>query len=413
MSISAGGPSAAGLATVVATNLKFRPTRAGVMVESMSHSEEVPDPAMPIYVKAARSIRVQSLHRAGGEAHPHYPGDLRIERLGKYLRLSARMTLDQYLRGVLTSEMPASYHHEALNCQALAARTYALNPRISHTPDHVNVCDSYLCCQYFAGLGGEIDPRIEKAIDSTSSQIIVFNDKPILALFSSNAGGHTESYQNCFSDPVTGRFPPEPISYLIGQPEGAYPGLKARVGSEEFLRYLFAAKKANNTGVCADLFSNKFAWSVNLSAAQLEAHLHHVLETLAHNSDTAPFVVPPARGKFGHIQGFEVVKRGVSGVAIELKIKTSSGDWLVKKELVIRKAFANPEARIARLNSARVFFDQSQDKLGLLSTVTVHGLGFGHGVGLQQTGAQGFANLGRNYREIIAHYFPGTAVATV
>jgi len=422
MAISASGANASAsavaklnsLSTIVSSTLKFVPTGSGLRVTSMATTVDVPDTCLPIYIKAARAIRVQSLHRAGGETHPRYPGDLRIERQGKHLRLSARMDLDQYLRGVLSSEMPASYHAEALNCQALAARTYALNPRISHAVDNVNVCDSYLCCQYFAGLGGTIDPRIEKAIDGTAGQVIVYKDKPILALFSSNAGGHTENYQNCFSDPLTGRFPPEPIPYLSGRPEGSYPNLKAKVGSEEFLRYLYAAKKANDTNVCADLFSSKFAWSVNLTADHLESHMHFVIDGLAASKDTAPFVIPPAQSrKFGHIKGFEVVKRGVSGVAIELKIKTSSGDWLVKKELVIRKLFANPQAHVARLNSARIFFDQSVDRLGLLSHVTIGGLGFGHGVGLQQTGAQGYAMQGQKYKEIIAHYFPGTDTATV
>jgi SpoIID/LytB domain protein len=196
-------------------------------------------------------------------------------------------------------------------------------------------------------------------------------------------------------------------------PEGSYANNTAKVGSEGFLRYLFAAKKRNDIAVSADLFSSKFAWSVSMSAASLEAHLHYVLETLLHKPDTAPFVIPPVGHKFGHVKGFEVTKRGVSGLAIELKIKTSSGDWLVKKELVIRRAFANPETHITRLNSARIFFDQEENELGLLSHVTVSGLGFGHGVGLQQTGAQGFAQRGQNYKQILAHYFPGTSVQAI
>jgi stage II sporulation protein D len=377
---------------------------------------------LPLFVKSGRSIQVDSLHRAGGGAHPTYPGDLKIERRGSALRLSVRLSLDDYLRGVLSSEMPASYHAEALKCQAVAARTYALNPRISHAADHVNVCDSFLCCQYFAGSGAGVDPRIERAIVATGSergggtrgsQILTYQGKPILALFSSNAGGHTENYENCFSDPLTGAFPPPAIPYLAGVPEGSYPGLKAKVGSEDFLRYLFAAKKQNDTAVSADLFSSKFAWSVSIPAHSLEAHLHHAVESLAQAKDTAAFVIPPAGHKFGHVKGLEVVERGVSGVAIALKIKTSSGDWTIRKELVIRKAFANPEVKLARLNSARVFFDQSFDRLGLLSNLTIHGLGFGHGVGLQQTGAQGFAMQGQNYKQILAHYFPGTELSEV
>ena len=412
----------ADLAALAGNVLRFSTSAAGIFVGNVANAKqiELSGQALPIYVKCSAPIRVDSLHRAGGGAHPSYPGDLRIDRQGNSLRLSVQLSLDQYLRGVLSSEMPASYHGEALKCQAVAARTYALNPRISHQADQVNVCDSYLCCQYFAGLGGSVDARIEKAIDATGaaangggSQILTYNDKPILALFSSNAGGHTESYQNCFSDPKSGAFPPEAIPYLTGVPEGTYPQLKAKVGSESYLRYLFAAKKQNDTAVSADLFSNKFSWTVNLPASSLEAHLHHTLQTLVQAKETAPFVIPPAGHKFGHIKGFEVSERGVSGVAIALKIKTSSGDWTVRKELVIRKVFANPELKIARLNSARFFLDQSLDSLGLLAHVTVSGLGFGHGVGFQQTGAQGWALQGQSYKQILAHYFPGTNLTGV
>ncbi|MBU6450846.1 MAG: SpoIID/LytB domain-containing protein [Cyanobacteria bacterium REEB67] len=427
MQASSGGENGdAARALNIGTALKVRiQSGPGGGVSLLLTGNVVPAAELPLFVKSAKPIQVDSLRRAGGGAHPTYPGDLKIERRGAALRLSVRLSLDDYLRGVLSSEMPASYHAEALKCQAVAARTYALNPRISHAADHVNVCDSFLCCQYFAGSGGSVDVRIERAIEATGasgaekgaggrgSQILTYQGKPILALFSSNAGGHTENYENCFSDPLTGAFPPPPIPYLAGVPEGRYPGLKPKVGSEDFLRYLFAAKKQNDTAVSADLFSSKFAWTVSIPAHSLEAHLHHAVETLAQARDSAAFVIPPAGHKFGHIKGLEVTERGVSGVAMALKIKTSSGDWTIRKELVIRKAFANPEVKLARLNSARLFFDQSFDALGLLSNLTIHGLGFGHGVGLQQTGAQGFAMQGQTYKQILSHYFPGSELSEV
>ncbi|HMW93158.1 MAG TPA: hypothetical protein PKE54_24230, partial [Candidatus Obscuribacter sp.] len=130
--------------------------------------------------------------------------------------------------------------------------------------------------------------------------------------------------------------------------------------------------------------------------------------------ESAPYVVPPAgggRGRFGHIKRFQVLKRGVSGVAIELAIETNLGQWRVQKELLIRKVFANPDAGIKRLNSARIFFQQKYDKLGLLAGLEVSGLGFGHGVGFQQQGAQGLALAGMNYKQILSHYFPGARIA--
>ncbi len=124
------------------------------------------------------------------------------------------LDLEQYLKGVLESEIPASYHLERLKAQAVAARTYALNPRISHERDNADVCDSYLCCQYFAGHKAVGSAKHTQAIESTAGEILKYGDKAILALFSSNAGGYTSNYEDCFSDPKTNLFPPAPIPYL-------------------------------------------------------------------------------------------------------------------------------------------------------------------------------------------------------
>ncbi|CAN5364907.1 hypothetical protein BH11CYA1_BH11CYA1_19100 [soil metagenome] len=361
-----------------------------------------------IILNSKGAITIASIKRAGGTGlHPSYLGEIRVANLGGKLRVSLRVGLDQYLRGVLTAEMPASYHFEALKCQALAARTYALKPRLPHDLDNANVCDSYMCCQYFAGLG-QIDERIERAVVATAGQVLTYQGQPLLALFSSNAGGHTENYENCFSDPVTNEFPPAPLPYLAGRPEGKF---SVAAGSEEFLRYLYEATAVHHdTQISMDSWTPKFHWQVKLPANALESQMHHVIEKLAAAKDTAPFVIPPSSAKFGHILGLEVLKRGVSGVAIDMQIKTSTGNWRIKKELVIRKAFANSEIKLARLNSARVFFAHDFDSLKLLKTLTVYGLGFGHGVGLQQTGAQGFAKAGYDYKKILGHYFPGSNI---
>lgn len=358
----------------------------------------------------APSITVSSLTR--GKNSPSYVGLLRLENFGGKLRLSLRLSLDQYLRGVLEAEMPASYHPEALKCQALAARTYALKPRISHEKDHANVCDSYLCCQYFAGSPRALDPRIEAAVSNTASQVLTYGDEPILALFSSNAGGHTENYENCFSDPLTGQFPPAPLPYLRGVSECRGEKPFAYQGAALIKHLYESARRGENPTL--DSWTPKFHWRVEIDADSLEAHMHNVVKKLT-VGDTAPFVIPPPGARFGHIEKLEVIKRGVSGVAVEMAIRTSHGDWLLKKELTIRKAFANPEANLARLNSARILIDHHYEgaKPNLLKSISIAGLGFGHGVGLQQTGAQGFARAGFSYREILAHYFPGTAIAVL
>ncbi len=363
--------------------------------------------------KGGDSIFVDSLKRARakGQERAEYRGyEIDIAPSGNHLRLVLVLDLEHYLKGVLESEIPASYHLEALKAQAVAARTYALNPRLSHEKDNANVCDSYLCCQYFAGHKAVGSAKHTQAIESTAGEILKYEDKPILALFSSNAGGYTSNYEDCFSDPATNLFPPAPIAYLraVAEKAQATPVTQKPTAAEieTQLKETWHGRQQSTF----DSWSPHFKWSVHMPAQALEAHMHHELSLLLKNPETAPFVIPPQGGQFGHIQKFAVIDRGISGVAIKLAIHTSTGQWLVKKELIIRSAFKNSEIKLARLKSAKIFFEHEHDHLGLLKAIMVRGLGWGHGVGLQQTGAQGLGLLGKSYREILAHYFTNSQI---
>lgn len=363
--------------------------------------------------KSGHSAFINSIKRARakGQEHPEYRGyELDITPQNGHLRLVLVLDIELYLKGVLESEIPASYHIEALKAQAVAARTYAINPRISHEKDNADVCDSYLCCQYFAGHKAVGSAKHTQAIEATSSEILKYGTRAILALFSSNAGGYTSNYEDCFSDPKTNIFPPAPIPYLKAVPEKLNaPMFEPKVSAQEIEKRLKDSWNGQKHATF-DSWSPHYKWSVHMPAQSLEAHMHHELSMLSKEQETAPFVIPPEDGKFGHIQKFEVTGRGISGVATELSIHTSHGQWRVKKELVIRSTFRNPEIKLVRLKSAKIFFEHEHDRLGLLSAVTVRGLGWGHGVGLQQTGAQGMALLGKNYREILAHYFTNAQI---
>jgi len=364
-------------------------------------------------LKKGESFFVDSVRRARakGQERAEYRGyELDVLPHAGKLRLILVLDMEQYLTGVLESEIPASYHVEALKAQAVAARTYALNPRLSHEKDGANVCDSYLCCQYFAGHKAVTSAKHMQAIEATSGEILKFGTKAILALFSSNAGGCTANYEDCFSDPGSNLFPPAPIPYLKAVQERLpASSIEKHTSASEIearVKELWNEKQHSTF----DSWSPHFKWHVHIPAHSLEAHMHHELSLLMKDRETAPFVIPPQSGKFGHINKFIVTKRGVSGVAIELKVQTSTGDWHIRKELVIRSAFKNPEIKLARLKSAKLFFEHQQDHLGLLSSITIKGLGWGHGVGLQQTGAQGMALAGKDYRDILSHYFTNAQI---
>lgn len=357
------------------------------------------------FIDSVRRPRARGLERAEYRGH-----ELDVNAVNGRLRLILVLDIEQYLTGVLESEVPASYHLEALKAQAVAARTYALNPRISHEKDNADVCDSYLCCQYFAGHKAVTSTKHMQAIEATTGEILKYGTRAILALFSSNAGGCTSNYEDCFSDPKTNFFPPAPIPYLKAVQEKLHGAIELKHASptelEAHLKEMWQSKQHTTF----DSWSPHFKWSVQIPAHSLEAHMHHELSLLLKDKESAPFVIPPEGGKFGHINKFSVTKRGVSGVAMELTVHTSTGDWQIRKELIIRSAFKNPEIKLARLKSAKIFFEHQHDHLGLLSSLTVKGLGWGHGVGLQQTGAQGMALAGKHYRDILVHYFTNAQI---
>ena len=357
-------------------------------------------------VSSTRTI-LRSIKRYGpkGRAFPVYRGTLAVFRKAGKLRICLVLDNDDYLKGVLQSEIPSSYHLEAIKAQAVAARTYSLNPRISHAVDKVNVCDSYLCCQYFGGSNTSISKRHIQAIQATSHQILTYDDAPILALFSSNAGGHTESYHNCFSDPATDQFPPAVIPYLTGVSE-SNSGKNLINGNEAYLKRLWL-KGIPKT---VDSWSHHFKWSQSISHNQMESYLHNNVRKLSRDKTTASFVVAPSSRKFGMLRDIVILERGVSGVVKTLLLKTSHGDWRVSKELVIRDLFASKASGIKRLKSARFFIKKTRANRPNTMNIKLYGLGWGHGVGMQQTGAQGWAKLGLDYKRILAHYYRGTSL---
>jgi stage II sporulation protein D len=99
--------------------------------------------------------------------------------------------LEDYLVGVIGSEMPKSFPLEALKAQAIAARTYALNKKLEQysQPYHLG---SSVISQVYKGLDAE-DPRTREAVESTRGMVMTWQLQPIEAYFHASCGGRTES----------------------------------------------------------------------------------------------------------------------------------------------------------------------------------------------------------------------------
>lgn len=303
----------------------------------------------------------------------------------------------EYLKGVVPNEMPVAFGLEALKAQAVAARNYVLTPR-TQAYKEFNVVDSVASQVYF-GANTESD-LATRAVMETDGIVALYNHEPILALYSSTAGGYTESYSNAFSDPQTKIFPAPNKHYLSAVPDKSdFETLETEEKAKEF----YSSKVPS-----FDIESPYYRWTKEWNIAELESVLP---KTLAAQSKTG-FVSPAFKNgdALGKIKDIKVMKRGASGKAIEVEIMTTRGCYRVSKELVIRRVF---QKNGVSLPSANVVFEVKSDNYGNVVSVTAFGGGFGHGVGMSQFGAGYMATkLNQPYYNILRHYYTDINLGT-
>ena len=299
------------------------------------------------------------------------------------------ISLRDYLRGVVPNEMPVRFGLEALKAQTVAARNYAIAPRLKSYKEF-DLCDSVACQVYF-GANTE-DELSDKAIFETDSIIAVDkNQNPILALYSSTAGGYTESYALAFSDPATRKFPADEIDYLVAVPDDEDFGM---LDTDEKAEAFYMSKPYS-----FDDTSPYFRWDREWTQAELES----VLNTTMPAQSTTGFISPIVEKgtNIGKLLSIKALERGNSGKIVKLEIKTDKNTYIVEKELVIRRCF---QKNGISLPSANFVISKIEAAVPVYKFA---GGGFGHGVGLSQWGAGKMASQGYTYDEILKHYYKG------
>lgn len=111
-----------------------------------------------------------------------------------------RILLEKYLYSVVTFEVGKSFPNEALKAQAIAARTYAVKNILKNANKEYDVSnDTYF--QVYRKID-IVDKKIEDAVNDTKGIIIVYNDKPIDALYHSSSGVKTQSAKQVYGNEV-------------------------------------------------------------------------------------------------------------------------------------------------------------------------------------------------------------------
>jgi len=205
-------------------------TRNHPIAEARNFSFSAEDFSGPYWLDCERSA---TLVRSGNKKIS-YDGLFFIKKVYTkknipYLTVVNIIPFEEYLKGVVPSEMPASWSAEALKAQAVAARTYAyyeLAANIANQDENITQensgaqLDDTVTYQAYTGLNNNT-AATNNAIELTRGELMLYNGKVIKAFFHADSGGHTEDAKNVWG---------VDYPYIIGKkeiyPEGSIPGSK-------------------------------------------------------------------------------------------------------------------------------------------------------------------------------------------
>jgi SpoIID/LytB domain protein len=279
--------------------------------------------------------------------------------------------LESLLVGIVPSEISAKAPKGALQAQAVAARGEMLSKTGTRHFNHGYDFCSEQHCQVYKGMQS-CDDQIYNSIKSTRGIILLGSDGAALdAVYSANCGGHSSANQNIWTSNANPHL--QGISDRID-------GKSIDLTDEKIVRDYILNPPNCWCGIQGVEGANKFRWRKTISGnawKKVETELG-----------------------IGRIKSLNEFTRDVSGRIIKIKMAGKAGEKTVMKELSIRRLFGN-------LKSSCFIVDLKKDADGFIVSATFQGAGWGHGVGMCQTGAQSMAYKGKTFEEILRHYFPG------
>jgi len=366
-----------------------------------------------------------------------FAGDMKVQpnSYGTYTLVN-QVPVELYLRGVVPHEIGASAPRRAIEAQAILARTYALRNLRRFAVDDYEICADTNCQVYF-GLA-DTDAGSDAAIAATAGQVLTYNNELVDALYSSTTGGVTAR----FTDVWNGEDRPY-LRPVVDSLQGKW-DLQARpLSNEANFRAFIALKEGFNEDDWP-----LFRWNRTATLKEMDEVLKRYLRNRQH---------PLAN--YNKLTGLTVLERAESGRVQKLRVETDMGAFeLLKDESVkalvpprsllfyvepvmtvpepkeAEKAETKPEGADEAEGTEGTIVPQADESTAQTTNETTEtdsvedeaeeeqslepvltgfrfvGGGFGHGVGMSQTGAYNLGEKGYLPKQILEFYYPGTAL---
>lgn len=308
-----------------------------------------------------------------------YAGSLRLQpnAYGNYSLIN-QVPLETYLRGVVPHEIGVSAPVPAIQAQAIIARTYVLRNLRRFAIDNYELCADTQC-QVYQGLEGTV-PAVDRAIATTSGQVLTYQNQLVDALYSSTTGGVTAPFQDVWE----GSARPYLKAVIDAVPNRVWDLSRYPLGNEQNLRAFIQLRQGfNETGW------QQFRWRVESPLPQMNQSLKTYLK-----ASKSP------QANFKTIQQVQVTQRSPAGRVLKVKVQTNQGQIELVKDDILR-AFDAP-------NSLLFYLEPYLSDGKTLKGYAFVGGGLGHGVGLSQTGSYRLGQIGWSAPQILSFYYPGT-----
>ncbi len=337
-----------------------------VVIKHTPHGIEVRGSGNILLIKAATGLSLYTAHpdqRLWIGKMPYHGALVLGQFAGKPIVVN-RLNLDRYLEGVLTPELGerTDDEYEAVKAQAVAARTYALRHlgQYAFAPYDLKADVSD---QVYVGASQQRD-WVDHAVLETTGEVLTYGGGLIESYYHSTCGGRTDAIQDVWSKPAK--------PYLVSVDDDEY---------------------------CS--WSKYWTWTEQFTSATLLANLEAYRKQVG-----API------SKFNLIKNIEVVRGTPGNRALAMTVTTSSGLWTILSDQT-RWALGRPSRPGSILPSSNFEVSLKRDKNGYVTSATITGRGYGHGVGLCQCGMIGRARAGQKYRDILPHYYSGAIIERV
>lgn len=296
------------------------------------------------------------------------------------------LPLEEYLYGVVPRELPPVPYGEveAQKAQAIAARTYALVNLGKRGNDGYDLLPTP-SDQVYGGYGAE-HPISTEAVQGTTGVIATYDGKLITTVYNSTSGGFSANNEDVWNS--------EPVPYLRGVPDAERGKSLQHVPTLEVFKNHSnpTSLRAEKEGDFESDWSRYHRWTFEWTSDEMSTVLSDYFNTIV-----------------GEVLEINVLDRSDSGRVLNIEFVTENGSFYEKKDQ-IRWAlkYFNSNGTQSVLRSTLFYIEPVIDKKSKEVTgFKTYGGGWGHGVGLSQTGAVGMAEKGYTYEEILKHFYQG------